>query len=127
MCKLLTVSTSGYYDWRDRPPSKREQENAILEAKIKEMFDDEHSRAGAKRVTKRLNLEGIRSNCLSHHGSDNKLIDAAKEDQCPYIYPFIVIGLGTSMRRMEILSIQLKNIDLARRVIFIPKAKAGAR
>lgn len=56
-----------------------------------------------------------------------KLIDAAKEDQCPYIYPFIVIGLGTSMRRMEILSIQLKNIDLKKRVIYITKAKAGAR
>lgn len=56
-----------------------------------------------------------------------KLLDAAKADQCPYIYPFIVIGLGTSMRRMEILSIRLENIDLNKRVIFIPKAKAGAR
>lgn len=56
-----------------------------------------------------------------------KLIDAAKADQCPYIYPFIVIGLGTSMRRMEILSIQINNIDLDKRVIYIPKAKAGAR
>jgi integrase len=56
-----------------------------------------------------------------------KLVDAAKADQCPYIYPFIVIGLGTSMRRMEILSIQIKNIDLNKRVIYIPKAKAGAR
>lgn len=56
-----------------------------------------------------------------------KLVDTAKEDQCPYIYPFIVIGLGTSMRRMEILSIQLKNIDLNKRVIYVPKAKAGAR
>lgn len=30
------------------------------------------------------------------------------------------------MRRMEILSIQIKNIDLDKRVIFIPQAKAGA-
>ncbi len=57
----------------------------------------------------------------------SKLIESAKQDQCPYIYPFIVIGLGTSMRRMEILSIELKNIDLDKRVIYIPKAKAGAR
>lgn len=56
-----------------------------------------------------------------------KLINAAKEDQCPYIYPFIVVGIETSMRRMEILSIQLKDIDLTKRVIYIPKAKAGAR
>lgn len=56
-----------------------------------------------------------------------KLIEAAKQDQCPYIYPFILIGLGTSMRRMEILSIRLENIDLNKRVIYIPKAKSGAR
>jgi integrase len=31
------------------------------------------------------------------------------------------------MRRMEILSIRLEHVDLAKRVIFIPKAKAGAR
>lgn len=57
----------------------------------------------------------------------SNVLEAAKADQCPYIYLFIVIGLGTSMRRMEILSIQIKNIDLSRRVIFIPQAKAGAR
>jgi len=56
-----------------------------------------------------------------------KLIEAAKEDQCPAIYPFIVIGLGTGMRRMEILSIRLKHIDLEQRTIFVPEAKAGAR
>jgi integrase len=56
-----------------------------------------------------------------------KLIEAAKEDQNLHIYPFIVIGLETSMRHMEILSIRLKNIDIEKRVIFIPQAKAGAR
>lgn len=56
-----------------------------------------------------------------------RLIEAAKQDQNWQVYPFIVIGLETSMRRMEILSIRLEHIDLARRVIYIPKAKAGAR
>ena len=55
-----------------------------------------------------------------------RLIKAAKQDQNWQVYPFIVIGLETSMRRMEILSIRLEHIDLARRVIYIPKAKAGA-
>lgn len=59
MCNLLSVSTSGYYDWRDRPLSTRAQENIVLSAKIKEIFDDEYSRAGAKRIAKRLKLEGI--------------------------------------------------------------------
>lgn len=57
----------------------------------------------------------------------NRLLEEAKQDQNPYIYPFIVIGLETAMRLMEILSIRLEHIDLAQRVIFIPQAKAGAR
>jgi integrase len=56
-----------------------------------------------------------------------RLLDVASKDQSGEIYPFIVIGLETSMRKMEVLSIELKNIDLARRVIYIPQAKAGAR
>ncbi|OSM01796.1 tyrosine-type recombinase/integrase [Magnetofaba australis] len=56
-----------------------------------------------------------------------RLLEAAKTDQNAVIYPFIVIGVETSMRRMEILSIRLEHIDLDRRVIYIPKAKAGAR
>jgi transposase InsO family protein len=58
MCKILVVSPSGYYGWRDRSPSNRAQENAILTKKIKAIFDDENSRVGAKRITKRLRLEG---------------------------------------------------------------------
>lgn len=57
----------------------------------------------------------------------SRLIEAATHDQSPHIYPFIVIGLETSMRRMEILSIRLEHIDPQRRVIYIPRAKAGAR
>jgi integrase len=56
-----------------------------------------------------------------------RLLEEAKKDQNPFIYPFCVIGLETGMRKMEILSIRLKNIDLPRRVIYIPQAKAGAR
>ena len=40
---------------------------------------------------------------------------------------FIIIGLETSMRLMEILSIKLACINLERRVIYLSHAKAGAR
>lgn len=55
------------------------------------------------------------------------LLDIAKQDECPQVYPFMAIGVETSMRRSEILSIELRYIDLAKRVIFLPKAKSGAR
>jgi integrase len=56
-----------------------------------------------------------------------RLLECAKADASPFIYPFIVIGVETSMRKMEILTIRREHVDLQRRVIYIPKAKAGAR
>lgn len=56
-----------------------------------------------------------------------RLVECAKADGNVQIYPFIVIGLETAMRKSEILSIRREDIDLQRRVVFIPKAKAGAR
>ncbi len=57
----------------------------------------------------------------------NTVLENAKHSTCPFAYPFIFIGLNTSMRRSEILSIKIENIDLKNLTIFIPKAKAGAR
>ncbi len=57
----------------------------------------------------------------------HRLLEAAKNDDCPIMYPFILIGLATGMRRSEILSIRIENIDVNRRCIYIPQAKAGAR
>lgn len=56
-----------------------------------------------------------------------RLLKAAEGDQNRQIYPFIRIGLETSMRKNEILGIRREHIDTQRLVIFIPKAKAGAR
>tara|TARA_B100001971_G_C18222696_1_gene558273 strand:+ start:1144 stop:1767 length:624 start_codon:yes stop_codon:yes gene_type:complete len=58
-------------------------------------------------------------------GQSNRLLETAKQDQSLHIYLFVVIGLETSMRRMEILSIRLENINLEKRVLYIPNAKAG--
>ena len=55
------------------------------------------------------------------------LVECAKADANETIYPFIVIGLETSMRRTEILSVRRENIDIERRVIYPPHAKAGPR
>jgi integrase len=55
------------------------------------------------------------------------LVAAAAEDQNPHIHPFIVIALLTAMRKTEILNIRKDHIDLERRIIHIPKGKAGSR
>lgn len=55
------------------------------------------------------------------------ILDAAKADVSPHIYLYSLIALSTAMRMSEILSIRRENVDVARRRIFVPKAKAGAR
>ncbi len=55
-----------------------------------------------------------------------RLLDAAWKHS-PHVYLFCMIGIDTGMRRTEILSIQKQHIDLEKRIIYIPKAKAGAR
>jgi len=58
MCRLLSVSRSGYYAWKCRPPSPREQSNRLLKIEIKRVFDDEKGRPGAPRIARRLQDEG---------------------------------------------------------------------
>lgn len=58
MCKILCVSSSGYYDWKNRNPSKRSEEKIQLTEEIKRIFDEEKSRVGSIRITKRLNAFG---------------------------------------------------------------------
>ena len=40
MCEWLEVSTSGYYEWRDRPDSATAQRRQFLEVLVKKAFDD---------------------------------------------------------------------------------------
>ncbi len=70
--------------------------------------------------------DNIRSVYLSPEEM-TRLIESARHDPCPVIEPFIRIALGTAMRRMEILSLQIEHIDCRGREIYIPKAKCGAR
>lgn len=56
-----------------------------------------------------------------------RLIEASQHDASEHIHAFIVIALSSAMRMSEILSIAVANVDLHRRRIYLPKAKAGAR
>lgn len=58
MCRLVSVSRSGYYHWRQRPISAREQANQVLAKDIKRIFHDEKGRPGSPRITRRLQEEG---------------------------------------------------------------------
>lgn len=58
MCRVLTVSRSGYYSWRGRTPSDRTQANTRLAADVHRVFAEHKARAGAPRITQQLREEG---------------------------------------------------------------------
>jgi putative transposase len=60
MCRMLEVSTSGYYAWLRRPPSKRSQEDDVLIKKIREYHRISDGTYGSPRILKDLREEGIR-------------------------------------------------------------------
>jgi putative transposase len=77
MCRLLAVSVSGFYAWRDRPPSKRALWDIALTAKIHaihrqarecygaprihaELSDEHGIHVGRKRVARLMRAAGLR-------------------------------------------------------------------
>lgn len=50
MCRVLGVSTSGYYAWRSRPPSGRAGEDAVLRQQIEVIHAVSRGTYGAPRV-----------------------------------------------------------------------------
>lgn len=60
MCRVLGVSTSGYYAWRDREPSEREREDAALAERIRTIHADSYGTYGAPRVHAELRAHGVR-------------------------------------------------------------------
>jgi putative transposase len=58
MCRVLKVSSSGYYAWRKREPSERSQANAALLERIEEIHDESDGTYGAPRIHAELKAEG---------------------------------------------------------------------
>jgi putative transposase len=62
LCRVLGVSRSGYYDWKDRPPSNRDRENATLTERIREVHHRSRGTYGYPRVHAELRALGVRCN-----------------------------------------------------------------
>jgi len=55
-CRVLRVSRSGYYEWRDRPVSDRARENELLVKYIEQIHADSRNTYGSPRVHAELTL-----------------------------------------------------------------------
>ena len=50
LCRVLSVSHTGYYDWRERAPSQRETTNAVLTESIRQVHEASDCTYGMPRV-----------------------------------------------------------------------------
>ncbi len=60
MCRVLEVSTSGYYAWLSRPSSRRSREDVILTQQIRWIHLRSRGTYGAPRIHAELADEGVR-------------------------------------------------------------------
>ena len=60
MCRVLGVSTSGYYDWLDREPSQRAKDDAVLTTAIGAYHERSRGTYGAPRIHRDLAEAGHR-------------------------------------------------------------------
>ncbi len=59
LCKVLGVSSSGYFAWRSRPASSRQRKDLVLVAHIRSSFALSHETYGSPRMTRELQDSGL--------------------------------------------------------------------
>ena len=62
LCRILEISTSGYYAWLNRPPSARAQSDARLSERIRALHQRSRGSYGVPRILEDLQEEGERVN-----------------------------------------------------------------
>jgi putative transposase len=60
MCEVLNVSRSGYYAWRDRPASARQQRRVELTRQIHQVHQESRGTYGSPRITVDLQESGVK-------------------------------------------------------------------
>ncbi len=62
-CRVLGVSRSGFYAWRQRPPCARSVADATLSDQIRQIYVASHGTYGSPRVHAELCFSGVRVGC----------------------------------------------------------------
>jgi transposase InsO family protein len=74
MCRMLGVSRQGFYQWRNRPPSRRALDDAALTERIRKIHTGHGGRVGVRRVHDELARAGV----VCSHKRTHRLMRAAE-------------------------------------------------
>ena len=50
LCRVMNVSTSGFYAWRKRPPSERARRRACIQASVQQVHEQSHGIYGSRKI-----------------------------------------------------------------------------
>ena len=67
LCKVLGVSQSGYFAWKDRPASRRQREDMLLLAHVRSAFSLSNGTYGSPRMTCELRDGGFTMAAAERH------------------------------------------------------------
>lgn len=111
MCKVLNVSRSGYYAWRQRRPRRWEMANRELLERIKAVHADSHGVYGSPRVYEELQAQGVTcsenrvARLMRQHGLQGRQVKAykvtTKADSRHPVAPNLLDGDFTAARPDE--------------------------
>ena len=69
LCRTMRVSRSGYTAWRERPVSRRDQQEKELLIRIREAHRQSKGTYGSPRIHQELRQDGIACSRNRRHGS----------------------------------------------------------
>ena len=78
MCRVLGVSKSGYFAWRQRAPSPRSQADRTLTAQITAVHQKHRGVYGSPRVHQALRYQGV---CVGRHRVERLMRNAGIRDR----------------------------------------------
>lgn len=57
----------------------------------------------------------------------SRLLEACKESRNQYLYPLVLIAVGTGLREGEVMGLRWADVDMDRRLLTLPDSKGGER
>jgi integrase len=96
--------------------------SAVFETTIKEWHWTEKNPV---RLIRKPSVSNSKTRFLTEEESRN-LLNSCKTSRNPFLYPIVVIALGTGMRKGEVLGLRWHDLDFEKRLICLERTKNGS-